>query len=356
MPVVWVVAILGTLCLGCHGPQITPYSPELPRELAKVPLPDYVIEAPDILLIDALRVVPLPGQEIQPLDRLLVQFPTDVAALNEKDLESLAKTGRIVGDIFPVEPDGTINLGARYGKVSVAGRVLDKAREAVETRLKEVTAKELVDLGKFAVSLAESRGGQQIRGEHLVRQDGKVTLGVYGSVRVAGMTVEDAKLAIEAHLAQFLLKPEVSVDVAGFNSKVYYVVTDGAGSGEQVARLPITGQETVLDALSRINGLPPVAAKNRIWIARPGPPGQGPDQILPVDWTAIVRSGATATNYQIFPGDRLYVCAQPMLTFDNYLGKFIAPIERVFGIILLGNSTVRSLKGTSGTSGSGTGG
>mgnify|MGYP000105678810 CR=1 FL=1 len=30
-------------------------------------------------------------------------------------------------------------------------------------------------------------------------------------------------------------------DVVGYNSKVFYVITDGAGMGDNVRRLPITG-------------------------------------------------------------------------------------------------------------------
>jgi hypothetical protein len=32
-----------------------------------------------------------------------------------------------------------------------------------------------------------------------------------------------------------------------------------------------------------------------------------PEQILPVDWNGITRAGNTRTNYQLLPGDRLYV-------------------------------------------------
>ena len=58
-----------------------------------------------------------------------------------------------------------------------------------------------------------------------------------------------------------------------YNSKVYYVITEGAGQGDLVARLPITGNETVLDAISQINGLSRLSSKN-IWIARPTPSGR----------------------------------------------------------------------------------
>src|SRR5262249_16450306 len=139
------------------------------------------------------------------------------------------------------------------------------------------------------VSLAQTQAVQQIRGEHLVLQDGTISLGVYGSVFVTGMTLQQARAAIENHLSQYLVRPKVAVDVLAYNSKVYYVVTDGAGFGQQLTRLPITGNETVLDAISNINGLAPQASKCHIWVARPSPKNSTHNQILPVDWNAIVE-------------------------------------------------------------------
>src|SRR5204862_503851 len=67
------------------------------------------------------------------------------------------------------------------------------------------------------VVLYQSRGLQQIRGEHLVRSDGTIYLGTYGSVYVTGLTLSQAKAAIEEHLSQFLQRPEVAVDVLAYN-------------------------------------------------------------------------------------------------------------------------------------------
>ena len=67
---------------------------------------------------------------------------------------------------------------------------------------------------------------------------------------------------------QFFDSLEVSLEVSGYNSKVYYIVTQGAGFGDGVYRFPITGNETVLDAISQINGLQRVSSK-KIWVARP---------------------------------------------------------------------------------------
>lgn len=197
---------------------------------------------------------------------------------------------------------------------------------------------------------------QPISGQHLVRPDGTIGLGIYGSVYVAGLTLDQAKAAIEAHLSLRIKQPEVSVDVTAYNSKVYYVITDGGGYGEQVTRFPVTGNETVLDAIGLINGLPPVASK-KIWVARrssgTGCPGQ--EIILPVDWCAITQHGITDTNFQIFPGDRVYVKADRWRTFDARVAKVLSPFERMFGISLLGGATYNTISGrnTGGTSGLG---
>jgi protein involved in polysaccharide export with SLBB domain len=287
--------------------------------------PTYTVAPPDILLIDTLRVIPIPPYHIEPLDVLVIKSTTDLA-------------DKPVGGLYTVEPDGRVNLGFDYGSVQVAGLTLEQAQDAVKAQLAKSVTNPAV-----TVSLAQSRAQQLIRGDHLVRPDGTISLGTYGSVYVAGMTLPQAKAAIEEFLSKFLYKPEVSVDVFAYNSKVYYVITDGAGVGEQVVRLPSTGNETVLDAIGQIGGLGPVSSKRHIWVARPAPAGNCEPQILPVDWNSIVRCARTDTNYQLLPGDRVYVMAEPLETTNTWLGRVIAPVERVFGITLLGATVFQQL-------------
>jgi polysaccharide export outer membrane protein len=320
--------VLGTLASGCQtvplgqGPSA---AAELPRELAKVSMPPYLIEPPDLLQIDAIRVVPLPPHRLEPLDQIAVRA-TGVLATEP------------IGGVYPVEPDGNVNLGFSYGTVQVAGLTTTEAKAAVEKHLLATYTAPKVDLILF-----QSRGLQQIRGEHLVRPDGTIALGTYGSVYVTGLTLQQTKTAVEEHLSQFLLKPEVSVDVLAYNSKVFYIISDGGGNGQQVVRLPATGNETVLDAMAQIGGLSAVASKHHIWIARPAPSGCR-EQILPVDWPAIVKGAATCTNYQVLPGDRIYVEAQALVTMDIFVNKVTAPFERIGSFILFNNSLVRAIQ------------
>ena len=188
---------------------------------------------------------------------------------------------------------------------------------------------------EVSVSLGESAGQQQIEGEHLIGPDGTVNLGTYGSVYVAGMTLSEAREAIEEHLTEFLDEPQVSVDVFAYNSKFYYVVTEGADQGDQIQRVPITGNETVLDAISQIGGLSRISSKT-IWVARPAPAdGSGSAQILPVNWRAIVDAADTSTNWQLLPGDRVFVAEDKLMALDNVVDKVIGPFERIVGFNIL---------------------
>jgi polysaccharide export outer membrane protein len=337
----WLACLAITMCLtagGCFAHRCQ-HNADLPRELAKVPLPPYVIEPPDILLIDTLRVIPKPPYFIQPLDVLSIQA------------SGVIETQPILG-LYTVEPDGTVDLGLKYGSVKVAGMKIEEAKQAIVKYLQEGGYKN----ADASVNLAQSRAMQQVRGEHLVRPDGTISLGTYGSIPVVGLTLEEARLAIETFLSQFIVEPEVSVDVGVYNSKVYYVVADGGGYGEQVYPFPITGNETVLDAVAKINGLPAVASKRRIWLARPDPECHTRCNCFAVDWNAVVRCGDTRTNYQVLPGDRVYIQAEPLITLDSALARIISPIERVFGVTLLGNATIRAVGGQNGGTGTGTGG
>jgi polysaccharide biosynthesis/export protein len=300
------------------------YPAPVARELDKVSLPRYVIEPPDILLIDALRVVPKSPFRIEPLDILYL------------DVVGTPVDSPIRGP-YAVEPGGAVDLGALYGKVDVAGLSLDEATDAVTEHLARILSNPQVSL-----TLYQSAGQQQIVGEKIVSMDGKVNLGVYGTVYVAGMTVDEATEAIKTHLARFVEETVISVDVLAYNSKTYYVITEGAGFGDNIQKFPVTGNETVLDAISQVNGLSRLSSK-AIWIARPAPDGSC-FQILPVRWDDVVRHASTATNYQVLPGDRIFVEENHMIATDTLLSKITAPIERVLGFSLLGANTVQTFQ------------
>jgi polysaccharide biosynthesis/export protein len=219
----------------------------------------------------------------------------------------------------------------------VVGLTIEEAEDEVRDELARI----LSDV-EVSISLVASAGAQQITGQHLVAMDGRVNLGTYGSVYVAGMTLEEARAAIETKLGERLESPEVFVDVLAYNSKVYYVITQGAGLGDDVTRLPVTGNETVLDAVAALGGISQVSSK-KMWIARPAPNGVGCEQILPVVWNDIAQGASTATNYQLMPGDRLFIAEDRLTSFNTVVGKILNPFERALGFVSLGTSTANRI-------------
>jgi polysaccharide export outer membrane protein len=296
-----------------------------PHEREMTLLPPYVIEPPDILLINAIKVVPKPPYLIEALDVLQIQ------------VEGTPPESPIAGP-YPVGPGGSVDLGPPYGTVHVVDLTLDEAKNKIREYLEEIHLQSAL----VSVSLAQPAALQQISGEHLVGPDGQVTLGTYGGVRVAGLTLDEAKQAVEDHLSRFLDRPKVSMSVFAYNSKVYYIVMQGGGFGDQIYRFPITGNETVLDALSQIQAFTQASSEN-LWISRPAPDGTGRYQVMPVDWNAIVQGGATATNYQLLPGDRLFVAESKMVATDTFVNRAIAPFERIIGFTLLGTQTIQTI-------------
>ena len=298
---------------------------DVPRELDMVSLPPYVIEPPDILMINALRVVPKPPHKIEPFDGLVIRV---VGVLLDQP----------IADVFSVGPEGDVDLGPSYGKVKVVGLTVDEAEAAVRKHLSQLFA----DV-EASISLAFSSGAQQIVGEHLVGPDGRVNIGTYGSVYVAGKTIDEAREAIEEQLSNYLQDPEVVVDIFAYNSKKFYIVTQGGGFGDNVQESPITGNETVLDALARVGGISQVSS-SKIWIARPAPNGVGCEQILLVNWEDISRGASTATNYQLLPGDRLFIAQDNFVAFDATVSKLTRPFERMFGFVSLGTAMLNRIR------------
>ena len=330
---VCLLLLLIPACSGCGllYPGRSPCGPKpcvpdvIPREQSKVTLPDYLIEPPDILQIEAVNLVPKSPYKLKVFDVL------GITSTGTDEEESIS------GE-YTIQPDGSLQLGFSFGTIKAAGLTRDELQAGIVRRLKQSYREPNVWVTVISIGAQ-----QQIAGEHLVAPDGKVNLGSYGRVRVVGMTIDEAREAVEAHLSEFLEEPEIALDVLGYNSKVYYVVTQGAGLGDQVVILPARGNETVLDAIGQIQGLQSNSS-TRMWLARPGYNEAGGDQILPVDWVAVTQRGDIATNYQIMPGDRLYVSEDKLVALDTALGKVFSPVERVFGVTLLGTNTIQRIK------------
>jgi protein involved in polysaccharide export with SLBB domain len=143
----------------------------------------------------------------------------------------------------------------------------------------------------------------RIPGDQPVLLDGTINLGQYGHLLVAGKTVPEIQSMVQsAVVAQTKDAGYMTVRLVSRVSKVYYVLGEVNSPGS----FPLAGRETVLDALMAAGGLTSNASPENIVLSRPSKPNCC-RTVLPVCYRQIVQLGDTTTNYQIAPGDRIYV-------------------------------------------------
>lgn len=171
--------------------------------------------------------------------------------------------------------------------------------------------------------------------DQIVLADGTVDLGPYGRVVVAGRSLEQAESLIEQQIAYQLRNqaaacrdyaddatretmdsPELPANCDGIAINVrllepvhrFYVLGEVNAPGSY----PLTGSETVLDAIVSAGGLTSSANPCQILLARPTDPCEC-RVTLPVCYREIVQMGNTASNYQLQPGDRVFVSSRSCL-------------------------------------------
>ncbi|GHT44368.1 hypothetical protein FACS189454_01510 [Planctomycetales bacterium] len=276
------------------------------------PWTSYIIEPPDILHIQSIHLVPKSPYRLRVFDVVAI----DVTGTHPDPP---------INGAFSVEPGGKIQLGNSYGSMNVEGLAVEQLEQVVVEHLKDK-----IENLSVSVKLMRMTDMQQIEGNHLVAPDGFITLGSYGRVNVTGLTVPECQNVIERRLAHFLDKPQVSVEVAHMNSKVYYVIIKSANGGDRVMKFPCTGNDTVMAAITELNGMMPDVNDN-IQHIRPGK-GDDDTKTTQLQWSKIIlhRAGY-GQNMQLLPEDRIIFEVKPTQETQRIKGDSPAmpPIQEV---------------------------
>lgn len=213
----------------------------------------------------------------------------------------------------------TLGFSPPIHKLSPAAEQFRMANAAAAPIPKELTKSVLpayiLEPGDtLTVEPADLDSPVRLPGSQPVLPDGTIDLGKYGRPMVAGKSVEQ----IEADVRKMIAAQEkdkagslVNVRLIGRESKVYYVL----GEVNSPRAYPLAGRETVLDGILTAGGITRQADVAKIILSRPSKP-DGCRVVLPVCYLNIVQLGDTSTNYQLQPGDRIYLPSQS--PFDGF--------------------------------------
>lgn len=153
--------------------------------------------------------------------------------------------------------------------------------------------------------------------------DGTLDLAEFGRLVVAGMTVEDAEQLIQNTIHNQVQKrqgegldagsdkagnqePDLRVNVRLLEPIHHYYVL---GEVNSPGSYSLEGHETVLDGILRAGGLTGAASPCKVLLARPTTPSSC-RVTLPICYREITQLGDTETNYQLMPGDRIFVSSR----------------------------------------------
>jgi polysaccharide biosynthesis/export protein len=162
----------------------------------------------------------------------------------------------------------------------------------------------------------------EVGGKYVLNSEGKVQIEFIGDVVLVGMTKEQATQFITKKLEKYIIKPEVTVKIVEYNSKVVYIVGEVGLPGKVFMRGDtITVREALLNA-----GLPQLtAATTSAQLFTPADDGRVETKTVNV--YDLLYKGDLRQNYVMKPGDSLYMPP----TLWAKIARFLNPVTQPLG-------------------------
>ncbi len=149
--------------------------------------------------------------------------------------------------------------------------------------------------------------------------DGNVDLPLLGPVRVEGLTLAEAREALQQRADRYLKRASVAVSVMEYSPRLYYVMGEVQKSGPY----EITRPTTALQALSHAGGLTKLADEEEIALLRVR------DDELVVHLFNAGTPGASGF-VPVEPNDLLFVRASGAGTFQDQIAPYLQGLAPPF--------------------------
>ncbi len=166
----------------------------------------------------------------------------------------------------------------------------------------------------------------EVSGQYIINAEGNIQYEFVGDIRVSGLTKDEVRDAIAEKLSNFIVSPDVTVKIVGYNSKVVYVIGEVGRPGKIFMRGDtITVREALLEA-----GLPLLTAspkKGRLIT----PSMTGKPEQKKVNVEALLYKGDLRENLVMKPGDTLYIPATVLAKAMRAIYPVTQPVGEAAG-------------------------
>jgi len=166
----------------------------------------------------------------------------------------------------------------------------------------------------------------EVSGQYSINNEGKIQYEFVGDIEIIGMTKDEISDLLKERLSKYIISPELTVKIVGYNSKVVYVIGEVGHPGKIFMRGDtITVREALVQA-----ALPLLSAKTtQSRLITPSEDGH-PKQVK-VNVHKLLYEGDLRENYVMKPGDTLYIPPTFMAKTLRAIQPIAAPIGTAAG-------------------------
>jgi len=167
----------------------------------------------------------------------------------------------------------------------------------------------------------------EVSGEFFINNEGKIQYEFIGDITVEGLKKEEVKKLLTEKLSEYIISPDVTVQIIGYNSKTVYVVGEVGRPGKIFMRGDtITVREALVEA-----GLPLLTAKaSKSHLITPSEDGKPEDKSVNVH--DLLYKGDLRENLVMKPGDVLYVPPTFLAKTMRAIQPVSAPVNEAAGV------------------------
>ena len=167
----------------------------------------------------------------------------------------------------------------------------------------------------------------EVSGQYAINSEGNIQYEFVGDVHLTGLTKQEVVHMITEKLSAYIINPEVNVKIAGYNSKIVYVIGEVGQPGKIFMRGDtISIREALLQA-----GLPLLSANTRKGsMFTPSNTGKVKKKV--VDLHKLLYEGDLRENYVMNSGDTLYVPATMWAKAMRVISPVAQPVGAASGL------------------------
>ena len=190
-------------------------------------------------------------------------------------------------------------------------------------------------LGPDDVIAIDVRRHPEFSGQYTINSEGKIEYKYVGDVIVSGLTKTEVKERLTQILSEYIIEPEVDVQIVAYLSKVFYVVGEVGRPGKFYMRGDTTTvREALVDA-----ALPTYSASTKK-CRLITPNNTGKENYVEVNIYKLLYEGDLSCNLEMHPGDVLYVPATAIAKFIRVISPVTSAVGQTAGAAASGAALV----------------